>query len=159
MAKKKTARTNFEVWLQNPRRPYFESGMVGNSRSLGMGAVYALVFVALFYGVFSLALKSTGIKIKADPLPVEAVAVYMPKDMPKASGVVLHLNSGIPSLPGWVVLVQDTPLMSGRSVLIAALVLGFCLCVVGILAVTHGAGGVPSPRGGTRRREWRKLPM
>lgn len=156
MAKKKTARTNFEVWLQNPRRPYFESGMVGNSRSLGMGAVYALVFVALFYGVFTLALKSTGIKIKADPpVPVEAAAVYMPK----ASGAVLHLNSGIPSLPGWVVLVQDAPLMSGRSVLIAALVLGFCLCIVGILAITHGAGGVPSPRGGTRRREWRKLPM
>jgi len=155
MAKKKTARTNFEVWLQNPRRPYFESGMVGNSRSLGMGAVYVLVFVALFYGVFSLALKSTGIKIKADPVPVEAPAVYMPK----ASGVVLHLNSGIPPLPFWVEVVQDTPLMSGRSVLIAALVLGFCLCCVGILAITHGAGGVPSPRGGTRRREWRKLPM
>jgi len=99
MAKKKTARTNFEAWLQNPRRPYFESGMVGNSRSLGMGAVYALVFVALFYGVFSLALKSTGIKIKADPVPAEVAVVYMPKASGKASGVVLHINSGIPSLP------------------------------------------------------------
>lgn len=145
------SKTNYQIWLENPTRPYFDKKMVGNTKKPGRAMIYAILFVAVIYGVLAFGFKATGFKIYNPPPPVVAASV----PVPKASGEVYHLNSGVPPLPFWVEVVQDTPLMSGRSIAIAVCVLGLCLCLVAWLALGKP---VPVKSGKGPRRKPGKAP-